>query len=487
MSKTVSNSKVASSILWVLIEKFGYSILNFISVIILARLLTPYDFGLVGTIAIFISISTMMIESGFGVALVKKKNVTEIDYSTVFIFNLLICSLLYVVIFYGAIPISTFYGEPILKNIIRIMSLMFFFNAFTLTQRVHLIRELKFKIQTYISLISFLFSVVLSIGLALLDFGVWALVAQRLLYTFIYSLLVFIKVRFFPKLIFSFIEFKKLFSFGGRIILSSFLQTAYNDIFALIISKVYSINITGLYTQSQKLISFPLNIFRSIYDGVAFPILSKIDDNEEFSSMCSKISRSVYMLSFPLLLLIPFKADLIIEIVLGEQWIEATPILKILSIAVLILLVEMANLNTLKSFGNAKLYLKVGVIRTIVGFIILGVTINFSLTVLLWGVVLTNLISCLLAIYYVNNSNIYLIKNQLRDIIFPLFVSLIAIIMSKFLVFFSTNYILIDLLIFLSISLILYIFIVYMLKPKEFKLIKILILHSKDKSLTKNE
>lgn len=479
MSETVSNTKAAKSILWVLSEKFGYSFLNFFSIIVLARLLTPYEFGLIGTIAIIISVSTMMIESGFGVALVKKKDITDIDYSTVFVFNILVSSVLYLIVFFSAAPISTFYDEPILKDIIRVLSLMFFFNAFTLTQRVHLIRELKFKIQTYISLVAFVVSVVISIGLAFLGFGVWALVAQRLLYSVLYSILVFFKVRFYPKLIFSFKEFKNLFSFGGRIILSSFLQTAYNDVFALIISKVYTINTTGFFTQSQKLVSFPLNIFRSIYDGAAFPILSKIDDKIEFNKMASNINRAIYSLSFPFLLVIPFKPDLIIEIVLGNKWVEAAPILTILSIGVLILLVEMANLNVLKSFGNAKLYLKVGVIRTIIGFIVLLITVNLGLIWLLWGVVFTNLLTCLLAIIYVNKLTHYTYKNQFMDVFQPLIMALFSLsIVFYFTKFWETN-VYLDLFLFIGFSFGLYIVTAYVFKLKEITIIKDLILKYK--------
>lgn len=426
MENNVTGSKVVSSFLWVLIEKFGYSGISLLSTLILARLLSPYEFGLIGSVAIITSLSNMIVESGMGAALVNKKNTTEKDYNTVFTFNLLMSCLLYIIIFFSAPFVADYFGNFILKDILRILSLTLIFNAFTLVQRTILLRKLLYKKQSFISLLSLIISVIISIILANNEFGVWAIVIQMVLYSLIYSIVIFILIRYIPKIYFSISSFKELLGFGGRITLSSAIQIGYNDIISSVIAKIYSIQTTGLYAQAQKLIAFPINIFRSLFDIAAFPILSKIKDKEEFAKMCSQINRGIYLLAFPLLLVIPFNTQEIIKIVLGNQWLEANTIFSILSIGIIILLIEIATFNVLKSSGNAKSYLKLGIYRAIIGFSMLLITFSFSLEFLLLGIIFTRLVTSFITIIKVNTLTSYKIKNQLKDISFPLIIALVS-------------------------------------------------------------
>lgn len=434
-NQSISRSKIASSFLWVLVEKFGYSGIHLLSTLILARLLSPYEFGLVGSVTIITSISNMVVESGLGAALVQKKNVSGQDFNTVFTFNFFVAITLYVVIFFLAPFIADYFDSLILKDIVRVLSLTLIFNALTFTQRVILLRGLLFKKQSVISIVSLLISICVALLAAYNGWGVWAIVIQAVLYSAIFSITIFCVVQYIPKLEFSYASFKNLLGFGGRVVLSSAIQIGYNDIISSVIAKIYTIQVTGLYVQSQKLLTLPVYIFKSLFDSAAFPILSKTMNKNEFKIICSQINRGIYFLAFPLLLIIPFNASKIIYVILGEQWLGANKIFMILSIGIVISLIDVAALSTLKSAGAVKALLNIGVIKAVVGLSILFATITFSIEILLFGIIATNLITGSIAIYYINHLTFYKIKHQLKDIVEPLTIAtvsnVIAFILTK--------------------------------------------------------
>ncbi|MFK8302480.1 lipopolysaccharide biosynthesis protein [Capnocytophaga stomatis] len=438
-SQGISGSKIFSSFLWVLIEKFGYSGINLLSTLILARLLSPYDFGLIGSVTIIISISNMIVESGMGAALVQKKNVTQTDFNTIFTFNFFTSVVLYGVIFFLAPFIAEYFDSLVLKDVIRVLSLTLIFNAFTLIQRVILIKNLLLKKQSLISLASLLISVVFAILGAYNGWGIWAIVTQMVLYSAMFSVIIFFVTRFIPKLEFSYNSFKESLGFGGRVVLSSAIQVGYGDIISSVIAKVYTIQITGLYVQSQKLLSLPVYIFKSLFDSAVFPILSKARDKNEFKRRCSQINRGIYFLSFPLLLVLSFNTQNIIQIVLGEQWLEADKIFTILSVGIFISLIDVTALSTLKSAGEAKTLLSIGTSKAIIGVSILSVTFLFSIEILCYGVILTNLITGFISIHQIDRLTHYRWKEQLKDIIEPLSIAvvsnLVAFIIVKFIYF----------------------------------------------------
>jgi len=429
----VSNEKTFFSFLWVLLEKFGFSGLSFISTLLLARLLTPYEFGLIGTITIFISLSNMVVESGFGAALVQKKNITNNDYSTIFVFNAIMSVFLYIILFISAPFIADYYNNDIFTSIIRVLGVILIINAVTLTQKVHLIRELAFKQQAAINLAALIISILCALTLAYLGYGVWALVAQLVLYSFFVSLFMWFKVRFIPSLIFNTQSFKELFSFGGRIILTSALQTIYNDIFGLVITKKFSVSLTGLYTQANKLVSFPTSIFSSLYDSVAFPVLSKIDNPEEFKTMYSNINNGIFSLALPLLLIIPFQVENIILTVLGTNWTEAAPILKILSISLLTSLISLSSFSVFKAKGLGETMLRYGIIKIVIGLIILVISIQISFEAIIYGVVITNFIFSLLVFHKVSKITLYKWKELFKDYFLLIFSFLVLNFLVKYL------------------------------------------------------
>ena len=471
-NQNISNSKVASSFLWVFIEKFGYSGISLLSTLILGRLLTPYEFGLVGSIAIITSISNMIIDSGLGAALINKKNPTRKDYNTVFTFNFLASVFLYVIIFMVAPFIADYFKAPILKDLIRLLSTTLIFNSFTLIQRVVLMKKLLFKKQSFIAIVSVSFSAGIAILVAYKGWGVWAIAIQTVLYAVVYSIGMIFSIRYIPKLEFSSSSFRELLGFGGRIVLSGAIQVGYSDIISSVIAKVHTIQITGLYAQSQKLVSFPVYFFRSLFDSAAFPILSKAKNKYEFKKMCSQINRGIYFLSFPILLVLPFNTTEVIQITLGEKWLPADKIFTILSIGIVISLIDMAAFSTLKSAGEAKTLLNIGLSKAIIGLSFLSTTILFSIDILLYGILLTNLITGFIAIYYIHILTLYKIKEQLRDIVKPLCIAVaantVAFIISRFVHF---DYLIINLLIFIIIMAIVFVILCLSLKVNELNFI----------------
>lgn len=478
-----SNKETVFGFVWVFLEKFGYSLITLVSTLILARLLSPYEFGLIGTVAIFVSVSDMIVEAGFGAALVQKKNISDKDYSTVFIFNILISLLLYIILFIAAPKIASYYNNEVYTLIIRLLGLKLILNAITLTQRVHLLRALNFKKQTQINLIAVVLSVVISIVMAYYDYGVWALVAQTVLYSFFVSILMFIYVRFIPLLYFSKQSFKELFGFGGKIILNSILRTAYDDIFGFIITKKYSTNLTGNYTQANRLTSFPNSIFSSLYDNAGFPILSRINNELEFKNKVSLINKGVFLIAMPLLLLIPFQANNIVEIVLGEKWLAAAPILSILSVSLLTSLISIFSTNILKAKGKGNEILKYGILKIIIGFVVLFFTLQISFNALLYGIVLTNLTYSLIVFNYITKITLYNWSDLFNDIVIFMISVLTINFVVKFLIFNSFNFLssLVELVLFSIISIIIYIITNYFFNKSLVVKLKELIVTRKNK------
>lgn len=464
---SISNKKTASSIFWVVFEKFGYSFLNLLFLIVFARLLSPEDFGVISSVIIIVSISSIMVEAGFGAALVKEKDISLADYSTVFLFNLFASVFLYLIAFSFADEISNFYNKPEIALVIKTLSTIFIFNALVLVQRVHLIRELKFKLLSKVSILSFFSSSVVSVLLAWLGYGVWSLVAQKVLYSIFFSVSVFILVKFIPAPVFSVVSFKKLFSFGGRVTFGSLINTLYNDGVYLVISKAYSLEVTGFYSQARNLTNVPVNVFRSIYDGAVFPLLSRVEDADEFSKLFYNINRSVYLISFPILLFLPFKSYEIVLLVLGDNWIGVGAVLKIISVGAVVSVIELASLNAIKSFGDARAYLKIGISKSVLGLVVVLSTVNFGLIWMLIGVVVVNIITAFFAMLHVGKITEVTFLSQILEVFKILGVAILALLLSHSAISIYSFSLHVDLLAYVLVTTVVYFIFLRLFKFKE--------------------
>ena len=388
--------KIGSGIIWSSIERFGYSGIVFILTIILARILKPTDFGLIGTLSLFIGISQILIDSGLGGALIRKKDIKETDFNTVFTINLSISVILYILLFFLAPYISDFYQNPELSLVLRVLSLSLLFNAISLIGKVRLLRNLEYKKIALISIISVISSGLLSIVAAMYDLGYWALVIQTTCYYFFLSILLYFFTPIQLKFGYSKASFKSLFGFGGSLLISSLMQVLVYEGLTSVISKKYSLSITGYYYQAKKLIDFPVSICRSIADAAIFPILSRIDEKDELVDQAFYFLSIIIILTFPLFTIIFFCSETIISVILGNQWMESAVYLRILCIGAFFLVVEGVNRNFIKSIGKSSVILRAEIYKKLLDILLIAVTFTYGLNMLLYALVLSNFIASLI-------------------------------------------------------------------------------------------
>ena len=305
MSDINLKHKAIVGMLWVAIQKFGTMILSFVSNLILARLLTPEDFGCIGMLAIFIALSGTFIDGGFGAAIVQKNNPDQTDYSTIFFWNLSLSIILYIFIWVLSPFVASFYDIPILEKVLRVQALMLIINSLALVQRARLRKNLKFKIQANIDLCSAFIAVVFAIIFAYSGYGVWSLVGYQLILNTCSTIGLWLVEKWRPSCVFSFASFKSLFKYGSFLLMSDLLNTLCDNIQGIIIGKRFSPNIMGFYSQAKKLEEIPTTSLSSVVSQVVFPVFSEIKD--EMSALVSahrKCIISVNYINIPLMILL---------------------------------------------------------------------------------------------------------------------------------------------------------------------------------------
>ena len=276
---TTLKQKTISGVLWSSVEQFTGSGIQFIVGIVLARLLSPSEFGLIGMITIFIAVSESFIRSGFGEALIRKNNCTQTDYSTVFLFNLSVGLIFFVLLIISAPAISRFFNEPVLKDIVRVLSLVLIIESLTIIQRTTLTKRVDFKLLTRITFFAYSISGIIAIILAWKGFGVWSLVALTLIKASLISAFLWLWNRWRPNWQFSIKSFKELFGFGSKLLVSGLIDTIYLNIYYLVIGKYFSAKELGFYTRAKSFSNFPSQIITNVMGRVTYPILAQVQDN----------------------------------------------------------------------------------------------------------------------------------------------------------------------------------------------------------------
>lgn len=421
-------SKTIDGFFWSFLELIMNQGLQFIIQIILARLLLPEHFGVIGMITIFISISNALVDSGFSNALIREREVTQNDYSTVFYFNLIISVLIYLILFFSAPAISDFFEEKILINILRILALSLIINSFGSIQRVMLIKKINFKTQTKISIISALFSGSIGIMAAMMGMQVWSLVIRTLTMNFIQSLLLILYNRWMPTSVFDMKSFKKLFNYGWKILASSLLDTLYNNLYYLIIGKKFSVLELGYYTNADKLKSAVSQSITGAIQKVSYPVLSIIEGGDiKLKAGYKKIIKCCTFIIFPIMIGLAAIGEPLISILLGEKWIYSIVYFQILCFEGMLYPINAINLNILQVKGRSDLFLKLEIIKKVLGILTIAImlVLGFRIIGLLWGLVLNSYIEYFLNIYYANTLIKYSIKEQLKDIYPSFFISII--------------------------------------------------------------
>lgn len=417
--------QTATGLKWSAIERIVNQVVNFVVTIIMARLLTPADYGLVGMVTIFIGISQAFVDSGFSQALIRKPDRTEDDNSTAFFFNLFVSILFYLILFFTAPLIAVFYNEPILTPITRVIGLSIIINSLCLVQRALYTINVDFKTQSKASVTASLISGVIGIGMALAGCKVWAVVGQQLSNLLISTILFWFFSSWRPRKFFVWSSFKSLLGFGSKLLASGLLNAAFSNIYQLVIGKIYSATDLGYWAKAKQLSDLPSNGVTEIIQRVVYPILCKIQDEKERLSLVYRhfIRLSAFVI-FPIMLGIAAISHAFVLVFLGEQWEFVADLLLIICFNKMWTPIHAINLNPLQALGRSDLFLRLEIIKKIISLVVLVVTIRFGLIVLAMGGVVASIINLGINSHYTKrliNVGFWL---QMRDILPTLLLSI---------------------------------------------------------------
>ncbi len=313
--------KTISGLTWSFLDTVTGQGISFIIGIIIARILSPREFGLIGMITVFIAISNSLVDSGFSQALIRKQNCTQKDYSTVFIFNVSAGLIFYGLLFVCSEPISNFYKEPILSDLIKVLGLILIINSFAQIQSTIIQKRIDFKLQTKISVLASIISGTVGVFLALTGKGVWSLVIMALSRSAINSIFLWIWQDWKPNLFFSKDSFNELFSFGSKLLVSGLIDTIYRNVYYLIIGKQFTASELGFYTRAEQFKNLPSSNLQGIIGRVSYPVLSGIqDDLTQLKSAYRRLIKSTMLITFVLMLGMAAAAQPLILSVIGEKW-----------------------------------------------------------------------------------------------------------------------------------------------------------------------
>lgn len=326
MSGSLKDQSIAA-LIWVFLDKVGSSTVNFIVTIILARLLTPEDFGLVAMVLIFFELSYSFVESGFSAALVREKNITEIDKSTTFIFNFISSIILYVLLFFAAPAIAAFFEEEALTWIVRVMGLNLIINSLAIIQRATLTQQIDFKTQTKVRFVAVIGSGIVGVIMAFYGFGVWSLVAKIGVMAVMDSLFLWILNPWMPSWRFSMESFRRLFGFGSKILLSSLIDKFFQHVVNLLIGKFFAAALLGFFTQANNFVNMVKNNLFQTIQKVSYPVLAKLqDDRSKLKEGYRQIIKLSSFVIIPGMVLLGVLAKPALVALVGEKWLPSAPL-----------------------------------------------------------------------------------------------------------------------------------------------------------------
>ncbi len=423
----MAKSNGVIGVIWSAVERFSVQGIQFVIGIVMARLLLPSDFGLIAMLSIFMLLSQVFVDAGFGNALTQKKNRSDIDYCTVFYTNIILSITLYCILFFTAPFIASFYNLPELTSITRVIGLTLVIDSLGIIQNTKLSIQLDFRRMSVASLTSAIISGTIGITLAYTGYGVWAIVAQLITNNIIRVALLWVVSKWRPSPIFSWESFKGLFKFSYKLLISSIIHQIYTNIYALIIGKKYAAAELGYYSKSYSFANFPSANISYIFERAAYPVLCEHQDNDtELNNLFIKYMRMACYIVFPLMVGLAAVAKPLIIVLLTDNWIESVPLLQILAIAFMWDPIMRMNHLVINAKGKSNYFLTSEIIKKIAGFTILFATIPFGVKVMCMGLILYSFADMGIIIYYNTKVTKIGILRQIKEI-FPLF--LITIIM----------------------------------------------------------
>lgn len=414
----ITKRKVIQSLLWKLGERVGTQGIQLIVMIVLTRLLLPEDYGLIAIVTIFISIATLLVESGYSEALIQKKNSDEIDFSSVFYLNLSIASILYITIFFLAPFFASFFEETQLIIVLRVLSLILFLNAINSVQYAIIARSMQFKILFVSSLLAVAISGITGLFLAYANLGVWALVGQQLTSQLLKTVFLWFRVNWRPKLIFSLERVSQLFSFGWRLVASTFIYTFYTNLQSIIVGKLFGSTMLGFYSKGTQLPNILVSNINGSIQSVMFPALAFQQDNRvRVKEMVRRSIVTSSFILFPMMMGLAIIAEPLVKILFTDKWIPIVPFLQIFCGYYALWTIDAANLHAIKALGRSDIFLKLEILKCVLGIFIIIICIPFGVYVMAIGALANRIISTIVDAYPNKFLINYSFMEQFKDVI----------------------------------------------------------------------
>ena len=421
--------KTAKGSLWVLFERFGYLGIQFVSNMVLSRLLMPDDFGTIGVLMVFTTLSYVLIDSGLSSALIQKKNISDEDKSTVFYTNLAFAIIVYVVICFTAPLIAKYFKNPEINNLLRVIELIVVIDAFAAIQSTTLTRDMDFKTLAKYKIISIVIAASVSIVLAYAGMGVWSLVVQYLLFSLCRALLLWLRTKWRPGFVFSKLSFKTLFGFGSKLLVSQFIATLYEQLQSILIGRKFSASDLGYYTQGRQLMQIPVDSLARVVNNASFAAYSALqNERKKLKVMVRQNLLILVFLNTPLMFYLSTLAKPLLLFLYSEKWLGSVPYFRFLCLGYgLFSIIHNSNLTALKSVGRTDYVLKLEIIKKILGvFLLLCGMYFFGIWGLMYGLAINSFIELFLNGYYLKKEIDYGPLDQIKDFSPTLLLSVIA-------------------------------------------------------------
>ena len=466
-------------VIWSSIERFGTHGVQFLVMLVMARLLSPKDYGIIGMLVVFVGIAQAFVDGGFSQALIRKIDRTEVDNSTVFYFNIVVSIVIYCLFYLCAPWVADFYNMPMLTPFMRVICLSIIINAFGVVQRALFNANLDFKAQAKASISAVVLSGIIGIYLAYSGYGPWSLVFQQLSNLAVNNLCLWFYSSWRPIWAYSWKSFQELFSFGSKLLATSLLNALYNNIHTVVIGKLYAAKSLGLYSRAAHFADLPSQQFTSVFMRVTFPVLCKVqNDKEKLVSVYRRMLRVSAYVIFPLLVGMAAVAHPMVEILIGKQWTDCAYLLQILCFARMWYPIHAINLDILQVSGRSDLFLKIEIYKKIISLSILALSAPFGIVAMCYSNIASSLICLYINSYYSNKILGLSLISQFKDFVPTLLLCLFMFVLILFVLSLISN-IIIQLIVGISLGIALYLILSYFLKFQELKEITSLIHKSK--------
>lgn len=413
-----NNKDVLSNFLWRFAERCGAQGVSFIVSVVLARLLAPEVYGTIALVTVFTAILNVFVDSGLGSALVQKKDADDLDFSSVFYFNVAVCCLLYLGMFLAAPFIAEFYNRLELTQVIRVLSLTLVISGVKNVQQAYVSRTMQFKRFFFATLGGTVGAAVIGIAMAYCGFGVWALVIQQIFNATVDTVILWITVRWRPKRMFSWKRLKGLFSYGWKLLASALLDTVYGNLRQLIIGKMYSSADLAQYNRGRQFPDVIITNINSSIDSVLLPTMARVqEDAAQVKGMTRRAMKTSTYIMAPLMMGLAFCAQPVVRLVLTEKWLPCVPFMQIFCITYMFYPVHTANLNAIKAMGRSDLFLKLEIVKKVVGLVLLVSTMWFGVMAMAYSLLVSTLTSMVINSWPNKRLLRYSYFEQMKDIL----------------------------------------------------------------------